>query len=91
MRRLLFDDEARLEYGRLFWRNPDRKARLLSHWQDPRHPYHSRFLEKWKPLVDRVLSARPEDDDALDVALQSEGLSLRVVVKEIPPVFGSFW
>jgi hypothetical protein len=38
-----------------------------------------------------VLSASPGDDDALDAALQSEGLSLRVVVKEIPPVFGSFW
>ena len=43
------------------------------------------------PLVDRVLSSSAEDDDALDAALQSEGFSLRVVVKEIPPVFGSFW
>ena len=91
MRRLLFQDEARLEYGRLFWKTPARKARLLAHWQDPRHPYRQRFLEKWQPLVDRVLSASPEGDDALDSALQSEGVSLRVVVKEIPPVFGSFW
>jgi hypothetical protein len=30
-------------------------------------------------------------DDALDAELQAEGLSLRVVVKEIPPVFGDFF
>lgn len=91
MRRLLYQDEARLEYGRLFWRTPARRERLLSHWQDERHPYHQRFMEKWKPFVDRILSASANDDDALDQSLQSEGLSLRVVVKEIPPVFGSFW
>ena len=91
MRRLLYQDEARLEYGRLFWRNPEQRARLLAHWQDPRHPYRDRFVEKWKPVVDRVLSSSAKDDDALDIALQSEGLSLRVVTKEIPPVFGSFW
>lgn len=91
MQRLLYQDEARLEYGRLFWRDPARRARLLAHWQDERHPYRHRFMESWKTLVDRVLSASPRDDDSLDAALQAEGLSLRVVVKEIPPVFGSFW
>lgn len=91
MRRLLYQDEARLEYGRRFWRNPARKARLLEHWLDARHPYRERFMEKWRPLVERVLSASPDDDDELDSALQSEGYSLRVVAREIPPVFGSFW
>jgi hypothetical protein len=91
MRRLLYQDEARLEYGRLFWRNPARKERLLAHWQDERHPYRDRFMQKWKPLVERVLSASAKNDDELDRDLQSEGLSLRVVTKEIPPVFGSFW
>lgn len=91
MRRLLYQDEARLEYGRLFWQTPARRERLLSHWQDERHPYHQRFMEKWKPHVDRILSSSAQDDDALDESLQREGLSLRVVVKEIPPVFGSFW
>lgn len=91
MRRLLYQDEARLEYGRRFWRDPVRKARLLAHWQDERHPYRDRFLEKWQPLVDRVLSAAPGDDEQLDATLQAEGLSLRVVTREIPPVFGSFW
>jgi hypothetical protein len=91
MNRLLYQDEARLEYGRRFWRAPERKARLLAHWLDARHPYRDRFVERWQPLVDRVLSSPAGSDDALDAALQSEGLSLRVVVKEIPPVFGSFW
>jgi len=91
MNRLLYQDEARLEYGRRFWRDPARKERLLAHWLDARHPCRERFIERWKPLVERVLSTPTESDDALDATLQSEGLSLRVVVKEIPPVFGSFW
>jgi hypothetical protein len=43
---------------------------------------HERFLEKRVLLVDRVLSAAPKEDDAL----QNEGLRLRVMVKEISPV-----
>ncbi|MFM8283415.1 MAG: hypothetical protein ACKOCW_07620, partial [Planctomycetaceae bacterium] len=64
---------------------------LLRHWLDERHPYSERFRERWLPLVDRVLQSLPEHDDLLDAALQAEGVSLRVVVKEIPPVFGSFF
>ncbi len=90
MRRLLYQDEARLEYGRRFWRDPVRKARLLAHWQDARHPYRDRFLEKWQPLVNRVLPAAPGDDEQLDATLQSGGLSLRVVTKEIPRYSATF-
>lgn len=91
MRRLLYQDESRLEYGRRFWRDPLKRERLLRHWLDERHPYSDRFRERWLPLVDRVLRAQPGNDDSLDAALQSEGLSLRAVVKEIPPVFGAFF
>lgn len=91
MRRLIYQDEARLEYGRRFWRDPARKARLLAHWQDERHPYRERFMNRWFPWVDRVLSAPFGQDDELDAALQKEGQSLRAIVKEIPPLFGSFW
>lgn len=91
MRRLLYQDESRLEYGRRFWRDQFKRERLLSHWLDERHPYSERLRDRWLPLVDRVLRSQPGDDDSLDAALQSEGVSLRAVVKEIPPVFGSFF
>jgi hypothetical protein len=91
MRRLLYQDEARLEYGRRFWRDPVKRDRLLRHWLDVRHPYSDRLRERWLPLVDRVLRSSPGGDDALDAALQAEGYSLRAVVREIPPVFGGFF
>ena len=84
-------DLARLEYGRLLWKRPATRARLLRHWTDPRHPYAPRFMEKWRPVVEEVLASDPDDDFALDFRLKSRGLSLRVVVREIPPVIGSFF
>ena len=75
----------------MFWADPRKRQRLLDHWLDPRHPSHERFLERWRPIVVRVLEANPVADDLLDRELQAEGLSLRVVVREIPPVFGSFF
>lgn len=91
MRRLLYHDEARLEYGRRLWRDPAKREQLLRHWLDGRHPYSHRLREQWLPLVDRVLRSEPGHDDALDAALQAEGSSLRAVVREIPPVIGSFF
>ena len=91
MRRLLYQDESRLEYGRRFWRDPSKRERLLRHWLDERHPYSDRLRECWLPLVERVLRSPPDHDDELDAALQAEGSSLRAVVKEIPPVFGAFF
>jgi hypothetical protein len=91
MRKLLYQDESRLEYGRRFWRDPAKRERLLKHWLDERHPYSDRLRERWLPIVDRVLRSLPGDDDSLDTTLQAEGFSLRAVVKEIPPVFGAFF
>ncbi|MDZ4401598.1 hypothetical protein [Prosthecobacter sp.] len=88
---LLLHDQARLEYGRLLWKRPSAKKRLLKHWNDERHPYASRFSKTYRPWVEKVLEAGPETDDALDEELSRHGLSLRVVVREIPPVFGSFY
>ena len=88
--RLLLQDLARLEYGRMFWRNPRLRARLLRHWLDPRHPYRSHFLS-YRSEVEALLRASVDGDDALDADLQRKGLSLRVVVREIPPCFGSFY
>ena len=88
---LLPQDEARLEYGRLLWRKPHTQDRLLRHWSDARHPYSQRFLSKWKPWVEKLLQSPAGHDDKLDAELRSQGLSLRVMVREIPPVFGSFY
>jgi len=32
------EEYAKLEYGRLLWRVPEFRQRLLQHWNDPRHP-----------------------------------------------------
>jgi hypothetical protein len=82
-----YADIARLEYGRLLWRNPALRQRLLAHWTSAGNPYAPRFAEK-RALVESVLSSAECDDD-LDRSLRSRGQSLRAVVREIPPVFGS--
>ena len=87
----MLHDLARLEYGRLLWKRARTRERLLRHWTDPRHPYSDRFGEKWRPVVEEVLAADPNNDLELDANLKARGLSLRVVVREIPPVFGSFF
>ena len=85
------DDWARLEYGRLLWRNANHRQRLLAHWTDPRHPYHARFTATYRPWVERLLESDPADDDRLDQIFRAEGQSLRAIMREIPPVFGSFY
>jgi len=82
-----YQDLGRLEYGRLLWANPTARARLLRHWTSPRHPHHARFAAH-RDLVEQVLSPST-DDVALDTALRDQGQSLRTVVREIPPVFGT--
>ena len=82
---------SRLYYGRLLWRKARTRERLLRHWTDERHPYRDRFLETWRPVVEEVLEADPAQDFVLDASLKSRGLSLRVAVREIPPVIGSFY
>jgi hypothetical protein len=84
------DDLARLEYGRMLWRNPRNQKALLAHWLDPRHPYRERFCER-RPLIERVLAADPAADDALESELRQCGHSLRTLMREIPPVFGQFF
>jgi hypothetical protein len=84
-----YDDVARLQYGRMFWRDPVMRQRLLKHWLDARHPYRERFLENSK-LVERALET-DLSDGALDAEFRNVGTSLRAVVREIPPVFGSFF
>ncbi|HEY5792511.1 MAG TPA: hypothetical protein VIS74_04385 [Chthoniobacterales bacterium] len=81
------EDFARLDYGRLLWKAPAGRARLLAHWNDPRHPYRERFL-RHRPLLESLLSCAL---DRLDDAAVEHGQSLRAAIREIPPVFGHFW
>ena len=85
-----FQEYAKLEYGRLLWRNPEFRERLLRHWKDPRHPHAERFGEH-EADVRHILESPKGSDSDLDAELRQRGLSLRVVVKEIPSVFGSFF
>jgi hypothetical protein len=87
---IYFQEYAKLEYGRRLWRNTKSRERLLRHWTDPRHPHAERFAE-WRPEVERALASPEGSDESLDAELKSRGLSLRVVVKEIPSVFGEFY
>jgi hypothetical protein len=85
-----FQEYAKLEYGRMLWRVPKARERLLRHWRDPRHPHAERFAEH-EAEVRRILESPAGSDERLDAELRQRGLSLRVVVKEIPSVFGSFY
>jgi hypothetical protein len=81
---------AKLEYGRLLWRVPAYRQRLLCHWKDARHPHAARFAEHEAEVI-RILASAKDSDAALDAELRRRQSSLRAVVKEIPSVFGSFF
>ena len=83
-----YDDVARFQYGRLLWRQPAMRTRLLAHWLDERHPYRERFLAH-RAEVEEILGA-DESAAAVDERCRRSGTSLRSVAREIPPVFGSF-
>jgi hypothetical protein len=87
---IYFQEYAKLEYGRMVWRDPQFRERLLRHWRDPRHPHADRFAEH-EADVRYILESPKGSDDKLDAELQKRGSSLRAVVKEIPSVFGSFF
>jgi hypothetical protein len=84
------EEYAKLEYGRLLWRIPAYRERLLGHWHDPRHPHAGRFA-KHEAEVTLVLQSPKDTDSELDAELRQRNSSLRVVIKEIPSVFGSFF
>jgi hypothetical protein len=87
---IYFQEYAKLEYGRMVWRVPQFRERLLRHWRDARHPHAERFAAH-EADVRYVLESPKGSDDAVDAELRNRGLSLRAVVKEIPSVFGAFF
>ena len=84
-----YDDIARFEYGRMMWRLPDMRERMLRHWTDERHPYHERFAEQ-RALIEEVLESTLSAQE-LDKLLRGRKTSLRCVAREIPPIFGGFF
>ena len=84
-----YDDLGRFRFGRIFWKTPRLRRKLIRHWMDRRHPGRERFLES-RGLVELILASRL-GDARLDRALRTQGTSLRAAIREIPPVFGSFW
>jgi len=84
-----YDDVARFEYGRRFWRDPEMRRRLLAHWLDERHPHRQRFLDG-RDLIEGVLASE-EPLLELNARLLGLGTSLRCVAREIPVVFGQWF
>ena len=84
-----YDDVARFEYGRRFWRIPEMRRRLEAHWLDARHPHRERFLER-RDLIEEALGSE-KTVPALDASLRRRGTTLRCVAREIPVVFGQWF
>ena len=85
-----YDDLARLEYGRMLWHRVDFRERVLQHWLDPRHPHCDRFRRN-RALVESLLGDRTSTLEELDAKLCEQQTSLRAAMREIPPIFGSFF
>jgi len=91
MTNLVYDleDEARLHYSRVLWKNPQYRRRLLYVWEHPEHPHRERFEES-RALVEGLLeSADPQE--YVDVVAGSDKWSLRTLTREIPCVIWELW
>ena len=61
--------------------------RLLAHWNNPEHPYQQRFFAN-QTLIEEALGSE-SSAEKFDERFRKRNPSLRAVVREIPPVFGS--
>jgi hypothetical protein len=87
MNGLSLEDESRLQYSRILWRNPRTRRRLLYVWEHPDHPHRHRF-EANRTLVVGLLE---HTDPAAFVATLSGTWSLRTLTREIPSVIWDLW
>jgi hypothetical protein len=85
---LSYEDEARLQYSRILWKNPRTQRRLLYVWEHPEHPHRERFEEN-RALVVGLLEG--VDPQAYLESLPSKKWSLRTLTREIPAVIWEFW
>ena len=61
--------------------------RLLAHWNNPEHSYQQRFFAN-QTLIEEALGSE-SSAEKFDERFRKRNPSLRAVVREIPPVFGS--
>ncbi len=87
MKGLSLEDESRLQYSRILWKNPRTRRRLLFVWEHPDHPHRERFEEN-RALVIGLLE---HADPAAYVAAVGGTWSLRTLTREIPSVIWEFW
>ncbi len=88
MNNLSLDDEARLQYSRILWKNPRTRKRLLYVWEHPDHPHRERFAEHRQTVTGLLEAADPVSYVA---ALAPPTWSLRTLTREIPCVIWEFW
>src|SRR2546429_4327571 len=87
---ILYQDYAKLQYGRMLWKHPDFRQRLLRHWTDPRHPHAERFQE-WRGGGGKNPPRPQSSEDPNNAPMRPRGVSLRVGGRGIPSPFGGFF
>jgi hypothetical protein len=80
------EDDARLEYSRLLWKNPEGHRRLLYVWEHLDHPHRESFAAQ-REMVTGLL----ECADPAEYVKAFPDWSLRTMTREIPAVIGSLW
>ena len=88
MSTLNLEDEARLQYSRILWKNSRTRRRLLFVWEHPEHPHRERFEENRSHIVGLLESSNPQE--YID-AMHEKKWSLRTLTREIPSVIWEFW
>ena len=88
MKSLSLEDEARLQYSRILWRNPGTRRRLLYVWEHPEHPHRERF-EEYRELVVGLLECG--DPQGYVDSAEPKTWSLRTLTREIPCVIWELW
>ena len=87
MKDLSLEDESRLQYSRILWRNPRTRRRLLYVWEHPDHPHRERFEER-RVLVTGLLE---HADPVRYIETLGGTWSLRTLTREIPCVIWDLW
>jgi hypothetical protein len=82
------EDEARLQYSRILWKNPRTRRRLLYVWEHSEHPHRERFEENRELIVGLLEKSDPQ---AYVDSLAPKKWSLRTLTREIPCVIWKLW